>query len=106
MRLWRSFIPVQDHPNDPNRVFGPLRRCIYCGAVTLLPSGGQLSTEHIIPKSLEGQLLLLEASCEACRQTTHAFETPLLNGVFLAMRRRLRMKGRKRERGAPRPSVL
>ncbi len=54
--------------------------CIYCGSTE------QLSREHVAPYALGGTLTILEGSCEACRQKTHAFETDVLTGPMRMVR--------------------
>jgi hypothetical protein len=58
-------------------VYPPLWKCMYCEAV-----GVPLSTEHIIPAGLGGQLVLPRSSCEACRRTTRNFETTCLRTIM------------------------
>lgn len=44
-------------------------RCVYC-----FSSDGQLTSEHIIPKALDGKKQLLKASCTRCQTTTKELE--------------------------------
>ena len=55
-------------------------RCIYCG------SRENLSTEHIVPRSLGGDHVLLEASCPSCRDATSRFERIVSGQDFLLFR--------------------
>lgn len=52
-------------------------KCIYCGR-----TDGPLSREHIIPKGLNGEWTLIEASCEYCREITSRFERDFLKKAF------------------------
>ena len=65
--------------------------CIYCGA-----DGGSdgLTDEHVIPLSLNGDLVIKDACCETCRRKTHAADTHLARHVFLRYRYRTGAKTR------------
>lgn len=69
--------------------------CIYCG------NESGLSTEHVIPLALGGELLLLKASCGACARVTSTLENSLLSGHWRAVRRVLdaphRNRGKQRQ---------
>jgi hypothetical protein len=58
----------------------PSGKCIYCGRVAIL------AREHIIAFSLGGGLILREASCPKCAETTGKIETTCLHEIFLAYR--------------------
>ncbi len=73
-------------------VFPPVWRCIYCG------SPETLSTEHIIPRGLRGNLVLPRSSCEPCRKITHKFETTCLRSNFWYFRIHTGMQRRLDER--------
>jgi HNH endonuclease len=64
------------------RVLGRLEKCMYCG------STAPRSREHIIPRSLNGELVLDEASCSKCSGITTSFERKLAKGTFAAARAR------------------
>lgn len=69
--------------------FSPIRvgRCIYCGATTYAPGSKRpLAGEHIIPFGLNGNLVLLEASCQDCERITGNMESKWLKGSLLACR--------------------
>lgn len=56
-------------------------RCIYCGAV-----GVRLTDEHIIPLSLNGTELFIEASCDNCCKITSKFETSIAKETYRTFR--------------------
>ncbi|MBW0006312.1 MAG: hypothetical protein JO335_01230 [Sphingomonas sp.] len=72
----------------------PLGRCIYCGNG---PNAG-LSDEHVVPLALNGNLLLKQASCEACRVITSRFEAKLLRGGFRSAREAFAYNTRSKDR--------
>jgi hypothetical protein len=45
-------------------------KCIYCGATDV-----DLTDEHVVPLSLSGDILLEQASCEACAKITGGIES-------------------------------
>lgn len=74
----------------------PFGYCVYCGEPGT-------SKEHAIPFGLLGRIVLPKASCETCREVTHAFETACMNDVFGgAFRHRIGIPARK---GRPRPET-
>jgi hypothetical protein len=75
----------------------PVSRCIYCGATD------QLSDEHIIPYSLNGNLVLRDASCGVCAATTGAIEQHLCDTIFQAIRLHQYFRSRGKR---PRPDSL
>jgi hypothetical protein len=75
-----SLPPIQRDSKERPSVFAPLGRCVYCG------STDQLSTEHIIPRGLGGNVLFPRACCEGCRKLTQAFETVCMRKNFLYFR--------------------
>jgi hypothetical protein len=88
----------------PVRSFGPVGTCIYCGAKSYNTKREKLAKEHIVPHAFDGQLLLLEASCEQCEEMTKSFETKVLYDQFRPFRYVLKIKGKKRSK--PRPLTL
>jgi hypothetical protein len=77
------------HPNYikiPSQVIG---QCLYC------PSTDGLTTEHVIPESLGGTLLLDSASCEPCRKRTHAIETEATSKMLGALRHGRKFRSKK-----------
>jgi len=68
-------------------------QCIYCQ----LPSDA-LTEEHVVPAGLGGTRTLPAASCEECRQLTHAFETTALRHVVGPGRYWLGIPTRKKKR--------
>jgi hypothetical protein len=70
--------------------FPPVGHCIYCGTTE-----GELTREHIIPLSLNGNLKLPRASCGTCAEKTKKFEqlcTAEEHGMFFSIRALLGMK--------------
>ncbi|CUH43447.1 hypothetical protein RUM4293_02342 [Ruegeria atlantica] len=68
--------------------------CIYCGAKVYSDDRKKLGDEHIIPFSLEGELVFLEASCLSCERVTGRFESKLLRNTLLATRVNLNLRSR------------
>jgi HNH endonuclease len=56
-----------------------LYRCIYCGSND---NPSKLTTEHIIPEGIGGQLEFFRASCEDCQREIEVFEGRLINSTF------------------------
>jgi hypothetical protein len=73
----------------------PVGHCIYCGRTD------NLSREHIIPFGLNGNVVLLAASCARCQKITASFELAVLRGSMRAVRVRLQFQSRKKHEGAP-----
>lgn len=71
------------------KTFQPVGHCIYCGS-----QNGKLSREHIIPFSLEGNLIFPQASCAKCADITKKFEQTCSRGIFGPLRIRLGMPTR------------
>lgn len=92
-----SLLPVEGFPI---KSFGPVGKCIYCGASRYNEQESKLHKEHIIPWALDGQLILQQASCQACERITNSFEQPLLRGIFLPLRHAMNFPSRKRGRSA------
>ena len=68
--------------------------CIYCGADG---SSHDLTLEHIIPEAIGGRLSIPKASCEECRDETHAFEGHVISKLYGDARAHLKMsRGKKR----------
>lgn len=57
--------------------YAPVGKCIYCGA-TAKP----LTTEHIIPESLNGQNELPKASCTDCAKIINGYELTVGRTIF------------------------
>ncbi len=74
--------------------FRAVGKCIYCGA-----SGCELFDEHIIPYSLNGTLVLAQASCADCADVTKRFEQKVARSMYgvLRIKRDFRTR-RKKER--------
>src|SRR4030042_1612129 len=66
-------------------------RCIYCGSTE------NLSKEHIVPYGLNGEFLLLKASCQSCGKITSFFEKDVQRQQFLLARSVLKLPTRKPE---------
>jgi hypothetical protein len=77
-------------PFETNRtVLGNVGKCIYCKRADV-----KLSEEHIIPYGLNGNQILLNASCSDCSKITSAFELDILRHTFLLPRRAFGMRSR------------
>jgi len=68
--------------------FDPVGRCIYCGATDAL------TREHIIPFSLNGDLILPDASCRTCAKITGKIEGYVTRTMFGAFRAAYNMQTR------------
>jgi hypothetical protein len=85
-------------------LFGPVGRCIYCGATKYAPrSQRPLAREHIIPEGISGDLVLLEASCRRCELKINPWETRLIKGALLGCKTHL---GLATKRPGERPTSL
>jgi hypothetical protein len=67
-------------------------KCIYCGR-----TDEPLSREHIIPRGLNGELTLTDASCGRCRDITSRLEDDLLRNAFGPARVGLRLRTQRPE---------
>ena len=77
-------------PFETNRtILGNVGRCIYCKKADV-----KLSEEHIIPYGLNGNQVLLNASCSDCSKITSAFELDILRHTFLLPRKAFGMRSR------------
>jgi hypothetical protein len=87
-------------PRDPEIRVKKIGACIYCGATEFRPNTGlPLHEEHIVPRGLDGTLILEAASCEKCQiQTGEKTENLILRTGMLAPRRQLKFQGRRRKR--------
>lgn len=65
----------------PDKTLATINRCIYCGA-----QGETLSKEHIIPRSLGGNLVLKKASCSKCSKITSKSETKIAEIAYKILR--------------------
>jgi hypothetical protein len=79
------------------KIYPPVGSCIYCGEER------DLSAEHIIPRSLNGAMLLPKASCGKCRKITAAFERTCCRTMFGPFRLRHGFRTRHKEE---RPSKI
>lgn len=80
-------------PFNTNRtILGKVGKCIYCRK-----SDVPLSDEHIIPYGLNGNEVLLDASCNECNKITSAFEGHVLGRAFVLPRLGLQMRTRHRK---------
>lgn len=60
--------------------FKPVGKCIYCGSVN------GLTNEHIIPKALNGTIILPKSICHACATITTKFEQSITKEMYGVMR--------------------
>ena len=70
-------------------VLGRVGKCIYCKKTDVA-----LSEEHIIPYGLNGNQVLLSASCGDCSKITLAFEHDILRHTFILPRKAFKMRSR------------
>ena len=77
------------------KVFPDLGYCMYCGKTQ------SLSSEHIVPYALGGEVELKASSCGECAAITSKFERTLLRGQFWRARLALELKSRRKHRDAP-----
>jgi hypothetical protein len=70
-------------------VIGDIGKCIYCKRTDV-----KLSEEHIILYGLNGNQVLLNASCDDCSKITSAFELDVLRHTFLLPRKVFQMRSR------------
>lgn len=81
--------------------YEPVGVCIYCGSTTYsIQRPSPLGDEHIIPFSLGGDLVLPEASCQACEKTINKYESILGQRIFGEFRLKYKMRSR-RKKGRP-----
>jgi hypothetical protein len=73
----------------PHKRYPPFKRCIYCGTAE------NLSSEHIIPFCLGGNVELPEASCPACAKVTAEFERACCRTMMGPLRARLNLQTRR-----------
>lgn len=59
------------------KIYGPIDSCIYCGCTE------NLGKEHIVPKGLGGEHILLKASCKNCAKITSRFERYVLRELLI-----------------------
>lgn len=86
-------------PHPTHRVVG---QCIYC-----FTHEAPFSREHVIPLGLNGELLLLDASCASCRRITSRFEQDAMRSALIGPRTGLRMRTRRpRERPTRLPLLV
>lgn len=73
------------------RVVPATRRCIYCLAADV-----RLSKEHVVPKGLGGELILLKASCDRCAIEIRGFEEWCIRHMFEVPRTLFQVKSSKK----------
>lgn len=66
-------------------------KCIYCGATDVA-----LSDEHVLPRGMNGFLVIENASCAACAEDINKFEAPIMQRHFGLLRRHLGFRSRKK----------
>ncbi len=66
-----------------------VNQCIYCHTTE-----GRLTQEHIVPFGLNGEHVLLHASCSKCAVITSKIELTVLKTTFIAARKYLNLKSR------------
>jgi hypothetical protein len=83
---------ANDYSVSTVKRYKPVGTCIYSG------SQDDLRDEHIIPKALNGDWILPEASCRACEAITSKFEMKVLRGPLWLPRRPLNLQTRHRDK--------
>jgi hypothetical protein len=82
-------IDFQERPRGPRRKY--VGKCIYCG------SQHNLTTEHALPESLNGDLELAAASCKQCSKITGRFEGRYTGETLKPARTVLGMKTKRKK---------
>lgn len=82
-------IDFQERPRGPRRKY--VGKCIYCG------SEEELTTEHALPESLNGDLELEAASCKDCTRITGLFEGRYTGETLKPARTFLGMKTKRKK---------
>jgi hypothetical protein len=74
--------------------------CIYCIPSSCHPyTADALTEEHIVARGWGGTIILQDSCCTKCQKhINEEIEGVLLGSTFLALRRRLKIRGRKRKR--------
>jgi len=75
--------------------YPPVKQCIYCGATAYSAKRSKLGDEHVIPYSLNGGLVLPEASCQLCEKRTHAYEGYVAGTIFGDFRAKYAVQSRR-----------
>lgn len=83
-------------PLAPTVSYPAVGRCVYCGT-----SNGPLSKGHILPRGLNGNFVLPEASCKACAKITSEVERRVLRGFLEHGRLALGLASRHKKRARP-----
>lgn len=68
--------------------------CIYCGCTA---TAAQLTDEHIIPFSLNGEMILPKSSCSNCSTATSKIERHIAHDLYRTFRPRANLKSRRRK---------
>lgn len=75
----------------PLITFDPVGKCIYCGSVD------GLTNEHIVPKALNGTIILPKSSCTTCAAITSKFERTIAQQMYGIMRNKRDYKSRRKK---------
>lgn len=87
-----------DLPLVGRKKYDPLGYCMYCG------STDELSSEHIVPYGLGGNIELPDSSCKECAKITSLVERRVLRGPMRAVRVLLGIQSRNKHKEAPEPT--
>lgn len=68
--IFKKLIPTQ------SITYEPIGKCIYCGSVK------ELTKEHIVPKALNGTMILPKSSCLKCCDITKKFEQTVTRSMY------------------------
>jgi len=88
-------VESSDIQNLSGRRAKSIGHCIYCGATT------DLRREHVIPYALNGDLVLLDASCGRCARITSLTEQTFLRGSAWPVRPVAGLRSRSQHEDAP-----
>jgi hypothetical protein len=79
--------------------YPPSGQCLYCQADIAAYAPDDITNEHIVPRALNGSLILLNGACSACAKLSNeSYENTALNNDLLIARRLLELK-KSRHRG-------
>jgi hypothetical protein len=83
----RAYLPPMELRNIKS-----LGNCVYCGATS------DLSSEHVVPKGMGGNVTLPDGSCGTCRKITHEIETFCMRETLIQVRTQLGLNQHAHER--------
>lgn len=78
--------------SEASIVFGPVDFCIYCGR------RDGLTREHVMPRGMLGEMVLLRSSCPSCSEITSKIDNFVLSKMLIKLRMRHNLSSRKGKR--------